>query len=264
MRAGYPDSPARHVFDEITRRFHEQLEVLRIAPESILDCSAAAASLGRHLQLRYPRARLAVSVETALPRLDSMQLTSWRWWKRGVQRVCADCESLPLPTSSISLATSNLCLHRYPRPDSVVAEFARVLEPGGTLMATTFGPDTLKELRAAWTAVDDYPHVHGFPDMHDLGDALTRAGLCDVVVHTETMVCHYPDAATLVRDLKALGVANSARARRRSLLTPRDLGRLYETYEHQRRDLGLPATVELVYAYARRPSPRAVSVNFSP
>ena len=56
----------------------------------------------------------------------------------------------------------------------VFTELRRVLAPGGLLMFTTFGPDTLMELRASWAQVDGYTHVNQFIDMHDIGDSLVR------------------------------------------------------------------------------------------
>jgi malonyl-CoA O-methyltransferase len=36
-------------------------------------------------------------------------------------------------------------------------------------MFSTFGPDTLKEMRQAFKAADRYNHVNRFIDMHDIG-----------------------------------------------------------------------------------------------
>jgi SAM-dependent methyltransferase len=45
----------------------------------------------------------------------------------------ADAQSLPQASSSVDVAVSGLALNFIPRPDVAVAEFARVVRPGGTV-----------------------------------------------------------------------------------------------------------------------------------
>src|SRR6185369_13000548 len=103
------------------------------------------------------------------------------------------------------------------RPAVAFAEFRRVLRPGGLLMFTTFGPDTLKELRAAWSAVDNRPHVHSFLDLRDVGDMLLASGFVDPVVDVERLVWRYPAVLDVLRDLKRIGAHNAALDRRRGM-----------------------------------------------
>src|SRR5690606_36849372 len=97
------------------------------------------------------------------------------------------------------------------------AGFRRVLRPGGVLLFTSFGPDTLSELRASWAAADRFSHVNRFLDMHDVGDALVRAGLAEPVLDVERFTLTYPDVDGLVRDLKTLGAHNVTAGRPRGL-----------------------------------------------
>ncbi len=139
--------------------------------------------------------------------------------------------------------------------DAVFAEVRRVLKPGGLLTFTTFGPDTLMELRRAWSSVDGYVHVNQFLDMHDIGDALVRAGLAEPVLDVERYTLTYPDAIVLMRDLKAIGAHNVTAGRPARAHRPRSrLPRMCAAYEAYRRDGRLPATYEVVYgaAWGRR------------
>ena len=47
--------------------------------------------------------------------------------------------------------------------------------------------------------------------MHDVGDALVRAGFSDVVMDSETLTITYPDVHALRQELKHLGAANVLR-----------------------------------------------------
>jgi malonyl-CoA O-methyltransferase len=96
--------------------------------------------------------------------------------KAGVDLLCADFAELPLGHLSVDLLWSNLALHWHPQPDRVFAEWRRVLRVNGLLMFSCFGPDSLRELRAAFAEADLAEHTLPFVDMHDFGDQLVEAG----------------------------------------------------------------------------------------
>ena len=124
-------------------------------------------------------------------------------------------------------------------------------------MFTTFGPDTLIELRRAWHAADDRPHVHGFLDMHDLGDMLMRAGFADPVLDVERLTLTYDEVMDVLRDLKRLGAHNAAVQRARGLTGKRQFARFRAAYETMRVGGRIPATYETVYGHAWAPEGRA-------
>jgi malonyl-CoA O-methyltransferase len=144
-----------------------------------------------------------------------------------------------------------------PLPQAL-AEFHRVLNIGGLVMFTTFGPDTLGELRRAFAAADATAHVNRFLDMHDVGDMLVQAGFADPVMDMEMITMTYADAAALMRDLKAIGAQNARSDRRRSLTGRRRWQRMLAALEEFRRDGRLPASFEVVYGHAWKPEPRLV------
>ena len=131
-------------------------------------------------------------------------------WLRRFARVQAAAERLPLADASVDLILSNLML-QWCDPDAVFAEFRRVLAPSGLLCFTSFGPDTLRELRSAWSKVDSRTHVHQFIDMHDIGDALVRAGFSSPVLDVERYTLTYLDVGRLAADLKNTGARKVSR-----------------------------------------------------
>ena len=78
--------------------------------------------------------------------------------------------------------------------------------------------------------MDNHVHVNAFTDMHDVGDALVRAGFTDPVMETETFTLVYDDGLALMRELKSLGAGNVNAGRRKSLTrqagTPGRAGRI--------------------------------------
>lgn len=228
-------------------RLLERLEYVKLEPSVIVDAGCGTGHASRALKDRYRRARvIALDIAPGMLRAAGRQ----RSWLRRFDRVCADALRMPLARASVDLIYSNLLLQWCNDPDAVFAEFKRVLRPHGLLTFSTFGPDTLKELRAAWASVDDYTHVNRFLDMHDIGDALVRAGLAEPVLDVERFTLTYEDAMSLMKDLKAIGAHNVTAGRPAGLTGRGRLESMLAAYEQQRTDGRLPATYEVVYGRA--------------
>lgn len=238
----------------IADRMLERLDVVKLVPASVLDIGSGTGYVTRALMHRYPRARMhAVDLAHAMVRQARARTRLRRWLARTPGAfVCADLERLPFAAASFDMIVSNLTL-QWCDPVAVFAECRRALRPGGLFMFTTFGPDTLTELRAAWHAVDERPHVHGFLDMHDIGDLLVRAGFAEPVMDVERFTLTYADVLDVLRDLKRLGAHNAAHGRARGLTGKTSFMRFKQAYEAMRVDGRIPATYEAVYGLAWAP-----------
>jgi len=236
------------VRDELLRR----LEVLRMEPEVVVDLGAGTGQASIALKRRYPGSRV-VAMDIAHGML--LQARKRQTLLRRFDRVVADAAALPLGDASVDMLFSSLMLQWCNDPDQVLRECRRVLRPGGVLHFTTLGPDTLVELRKSWQAADPgHAHVNRFIDMHDLGDALTRAGFAEPVLDVERYTLTYDDARGLMRDLKEIGAHNATAGRARGLTGKSTLTRMLAAYEGYRREGKLPATYEVVFAQAWCPT----------
>ncbi|MEJ2655241.1 MAG: methyltransferase domain-containing protein, partial [Acidihalobacter sp.] len=157
---------------EIGERLLGRLDLIRLQPERALDLGAGTGVVAEALLRRYRGAQV-YAVDSAACML-ALARRRGAWWRRP-RVVCADAERLPLAAASVNMVVSNLMLPWCLPPDAALAEIRRVLAPGGVLLFSTLGPDTLVELRRSWARVDALPHVNPFMDMHDVGDALLRA-----------------------------------------------------------------------------------------
>ena len=247
---------------EIERRMAERLDLIRITPQRILDAGCGIGAGSALLAKRYPRSAVVGldSAWTVLRQAAASRSLLARMQRlisgNGPDCVCADFSALPFAPGSFSMVWSNLALAWARDPMRVFGELNRVLAPGGLLMFSSYGPDTLKELRSACAAADVHPHVHPFIDMHDLGDMLVASGFATPVMDMEVLTLTFEDFDALARDLRLSGQANAALGRSRGLLGRRAYARMRTAYELARRDGRLPATVEVIYGHAWRGEPR--------
>lgn len=253
---------------EVERRMAERLELVRLDPVRLLDVGSGDGEGSGLMARRYPQAECVVldAAHAVLLRSRTRALAARsllqraREWaggaSNGAHAVCGDFSRLPFAPRSFQLAWSNLALAWAGDPLPAFRELCRVLDIGGLLMFSTYGPDTLKELREAFAQVDTAPHVHRFIDMHDLGDMLVAAGFAEPVMDMEVITLTYPDFDALVRDLRSSGQANAALDRRRGLIGRQAWQGVRERYESLRQAGRLPATVEVIYGHAWRPEPR--------
>lgn len=248
--ATYDGSAVLHT--EVRGHLLARLDLMALTPRVVLDAGAGTGHASRALKRRYPKARV-IALDSSQRMLQAARRQ--QSWLRPFDRVCADAERLPVADGSVDLILSNLML-QWCNPDQVFAEFRRVLAPHGLLCFTSLGPDTLRELRGAWRAVDSRTHVNQFIDMHDIGDALVRAGFASPVLDVERYTLTYLDVRRVAADLKATGAHNSTMGRSRSLTGRRQFAAFEAAYESFREEGRLPATYEVVFAHAWTPAAR--------
>lgn len=237
---------------EVESRLLEQLEVLgEKRPLRVLDVGSGPGRASGAIKGRWPKSDV-IALDLALPMLRQVGRHT-RFW-RPVKRLCADASHLPLADGSVDLLFSSLCLQWVQDLPAALAEFRRVLRPGGLLLFSTFGPDTLVELREAYLeAGERQPPLSPFAAIQQVGDALMAAGFRNPVVQRELFTLTYPDVMTLLRELRAIG-AGDARVQR-----PRGLGgrgrqrAMIAAYETRREDGKLPSTWEVLTAMAWAP-----------
>lgn len=233
---------------EVEQRLLERLEFLRRKPERILDLGCGTGIASAAMNQQFSGARV-VGLDWSLGMLGQFHQ------RNGILAapLCADMQSLPLAQRSFDLVFSSLAVQWSPDPSALFAGLRNVLRPGGMLLFSTFGPDTLHELRSAWSEADQGPHVNRFIDMHDIGDLLVAAGFSEPVMDVDVLTLEYRDVVTLMRELKAIGAHNAASGRNAGLTGKGKFERVLRSYERFRRGSTYPATYEVIYGLAFGP-----------
>lgn len=240
-----------------------RLDLVSMHPARILDAGCGTGHASQALIHKYPKAQI-VSLDLAMGMLHKTQAMDTSLTNRikktlGFNKqhlLCGDIEQLPLADSSLELVWSNLAIQWCNDLDAAFTDMHRVLHTDGLLMFSTLGPDTLKELRSASSVDGEHVHVSRFIDMHDIGDALVRAGFAAPVLDVEHITLTYDNVIAVMRDLKSIGAHNAADGRSRGLQGRGFLKKLTENYERFRKDGKLPATFEVVYGHAWKPAAR--------
>jgi len=237
---------------EVEARLLEQLAVLEDRrPARILDVGSGPGRASGAMKKRWPGADV-IAMDLALPMLREVPRHT-RFW-RPVRRICADATQLPLADASIDVIFSSLCLQWVADLPVALAEFRRVLRPDGLLLFSTFGPDTLLELREAYLAAGErHPPLSPFAAIQQVGDALVAAGFRAPVLERDTFTLTYPDVRALLLELRAIGATDAQPQRPRGLGGKARHAGMVRAYEGQRRDGVLPSTWEVITAMAWAP-----------
>ena len=268
--AGYTSAAALQ--REVEARLLESLDFLalvpgrdpRWSPGTVLDVGSGPGHAAQAMRARWPKARI-VALDLSLPMLRQVEpRAGWNPLRRPVDRVCADLRALPLADASVDVLFSNLCLQWIDDLPAAFAGFRRVLKPGGLLLCSTFGPDTLWELREAFARADEAPHVSPFASIAQFGDALMHAGFRDPVLDRDVVQHGHADLPALMRELRALGATNALQGRRHTLTGRARFAAAAAAYEPLRgaglpdhQQALLPASWETITAMAWAPQPGA-------
>jgi malonyl-CoA O-methyltransferase len=179
------------------------------------------------LQKRYPAAEIW-SIDDSPHMLAYAKAAN----SSQVHWLCTSLDTLPVEDHSMDLVAGNLVLPWCGDLKKVMQEWRRVLKPEGLLIFSTYGPDTLHELREQKIAL---PH---FADMHDLGDLLMHGGFADPVLDVEYYTLTYKEQQQLQHELQLTGFISQE-----VMLTPLE-----------KNSAGvIPLTYEIIYGHAWKP-----------
>ncbi|KAK6510347.1 hypothetical protein TWF506_009461 [Arthrobotrys conoides] len=268
--------------DEVANRLVERLYDINRSYEHVLDLGAGACHLARALH------RPCTGLEpfaSRIKHLTSTELSSKLLYRDSdsdiipskspmeLTRLAQDEETVLLaPPSQGGLFESNTfdaviscgSLHWINDLPSVLSGISRVLKPDSPFLCAMFGGDTLYELRTSLqlAGMDRLggvsPHVSPLADVRDMGGLLQRAGYKLITIDIDDIIVDYENVFALIKDLQAMGEANTVLGRRKSLAgLSKDvligLEGIYKELHGRAEDggsggeAGIPATFRIIY-----------------
>lgn len=237
-----------------------RLEVVRAQPARVIDWWSALGGGSGELRAHCPRAGIEAVEPTDALLQRSRQALRTPWWSPkgwGAASPSFARDDAAADAARADLLWANMTLHWSADPAATFARWHAALALDGFVMFSCFGPDTLLELRSLYARLGEPPPAHAFVDMHDLGDAMVRAGFADPVMDMERLTLTWGDATSLLAELRTLG-GNAAARRCPGLRTPAWLARLTSLLDAELAgpDGRLRLSFEIVYGHAFKPAPR--------
>jgi malonyl-CoA O-methyltransferase len=225
-----------------------------VAPDMI-DLGCGTGYCSHMLRSRFPASQL-LALDMALPmlqatrqqRLDSCAL------------LCADVQAIPLHENLFDLVVSNLTIQWCAHYEMLFAELFRIARPGAQLLLSTFGPETLREVKAAWARIDTYVHVNEFVPLSAMIQHAQAAGF-SCSFRTEVIQRWYRSMQEVGRELKGLGAYNMNRDQAKGFTSRKALAMAERVFAETATDAGIAVTFEIFYLELKKPNPLQIRVE---
>ncbi len=234
----------RQVGEVLLSRLDAEVEPFK----TIIDLGAGTGFCTEKLSQRHPNSAL-LALDIAPGMLH--QARERVGMKGNVQFCVGDAEQLPVESESTELLFSNLAI-QWCNSDRLFEGFHRILKQEGLLLFSSFGPETLRELKSAWKQSDDHQHVNEFSETARLERLINQAGFKACSIERVQLKRHYKSVFELMRELKGIGAQTVTEGRVKHLTGKGQMLKMVEAYEQLREPAGIPATWEIVYGFARK------------
>ncbi len=237
---------------EVGQRLKQRLDDIHFEPKRILDlgCGTGAQSVALHEG--FPEADI-VAMDRVMPMIRQ-SVKKRGWWKKRFDPVIGNAMQLPLADSTFDLVYSNLMLQGCDDHPAVLANLRRILRPGGLLLTSTLGPDTLSELLQAGLSIRPGPDMAHLSDVQRLGSALSQAGFVEPVLDTDWLTATYSSLQGLLEELESIGAITNAHESESTIDPPTRTGnRVAAGNDILRQNDQFAVTWEIVYASAWAP-----------
>lgn len=249
----FADRVVKHVADAavlpqtIANHMLSRLDVIKVNPKLILDIGAMTGYTSRLLANRFAKAKI-IALDPSQKMLQHAKRQ--KKWRSKQYFIAYDAHQLPIADNSVDMLFANAMQFWAADQQAIFREWQRVLRPEGVLFFSTFGPDTLKELRHSFATVDDAIHVNVFYDVHDIGDGLMQAGFSAPVLDVDNYVLRYKKVTDLLIELRHQALQNIHPERRLTLTGKQRFQSMINAYESLRCDNKIPASFEIIYGHA--------------
>ncbi|NOU99961.1 malonyl-ACP O-methyltransferase BioC [Paenibacillus planticolens] len=204
----------------------------------ILEIGCGTGNLTSRLVDIWPEAAItALDIAPGMLRAAEQRLDQQAGYE--IRFIQGDVEewSAAAQTASFDLIVSSACFQWLKHPVQTLQQLRRLLRPGGSLVFTTFGPETFGELHESFREVyqsrGQQPQRHGlsFQSKVQWRRMLADSGFAHIEEQSSFHVETYPTPRDFLLAVKAMGASTSEAEAVPGLSKRRLFAGMYEVYE---------------------------------
>ena len=240
--------------DKISDNLFERLDLIKLKPNLILDLGCGTGRNGKILKERYRNMRL-VNYDFS----ENMLLEARKKQKiffdqilnvKKSDFVCGDIEELSFSDETFDIIWSTSSLQWCNNLSNTFKKIRSILKPGGLFIFSTFGPNTLFELKNITEKLSHYQKTNDFIGMHNIENMLTSEGFSNLVIDSEEFCLTYKNINKLFLDLKNIGATSGFEDKKNGLSGKSFLKLIIDGYKQYSYDGIFPVTYEAIYGHA--------------
>lgn len=238
--------------DKISQNLLEKLECLNIKPNNILDLGCGTGKNGLCLLNKFKKTSLVnfdISenmLEQARKKIKDSSV-NYINDKYVNFHVCGDMENIPFKGNLFDLVWSSSAIQWSDNLQIVLKHIKRILKPNGIFVFSTFGPETLKELRMINEVLSNYPKTNNFLDIDCIRELVIAEGFVNSSFDVKSYRLDYTNVEDILYDIKGVGATNGNKKRTKGLRGREFIDNMKQEYEKYRVGKLYPATYEVIY-----------------
>jgi malonyl-CoA O-methyltransferase len=209
--------------------------------------------------LKRPDTQIPIVI-TAIDKAPNMiALAKQQITTPSVEWLCDDIEQCLPQLPNYDLILSNACFQWLESPGPVIGALLEHLTPGGTLLFSTFLTGTFTELVTSYRLAEEalgLPHLQHtltFQSAEAYLNTIDGSSDYQLVVEQQSVTLYYPDVLSFLKAIQLIG-ANGGRPIHKHSNPRQVLNGMIKHYNHQKTDLGIPVTYEILFVKVIKPS----------
>ena len=235
--------------NKISDNLFKKLDLIEVRPSVILDLGCGTGRNGVILKEKYQNIRL-INYDFSINMLQEAKKNQHKVLGTKSEFICGDIEELSFSENTFDVIWSTSSLQWCNNLSDIFKKAKSILKPGGLFIFSTFGPNTLFELRNITKKISNYQKTNNFIDALSITEKLINEGFIDPFVDSEEFCLSYKDISKLFLDLRKIGATSGFKNRNIGLSGKSFLKLIIDGYKEYSYDGIFPATYEAIYGYA--------------
>ena len=235
--------------NKISDNLFKKLDLIEVKPNLILDLGCGTGRNGKIMKEKYQNIKL-INYDFSVNMLQEAKKNQYKILDNKSDFVCGDIEELSFSENTFDVIWSTSSLQWCNNVSDIFKKAKVILKPGGLFIFSTFGPNTLFELRNITKKISNYQKTNNFLDAFSIKEKLNNEGFIGPVVDSEEFCLTYKDINKLFLDLRKIGATSGFKDRKIGLSGRSFLKLISDGYKKYSYDGIFPATYEVVYGYA--------------